>query len=152
MCGTVRAASPEETRLGLEVLRDPLTLSRRLEQNVHARPTPEHGPQALARRRDPAVVDFISIYHDPRLAFPLMKVEGHTPWLVFSLRLTSAFQQPRAQATTSLRRSAASSYLRDSGTKAYIRPSWICLSAGTISNWEVRRKTVVAQISKALEN
>jgi hypothetical protein len=60
----------------LQVLRDPLTFGCRREQNTHARPTPEHGCQALARRRDPSVDDFTVLHEDPNLAFLLVKVDG----------------------------------------------------------------------------
>jgi len=60
----------------LQVLRDPLTLGRRLEQNAHARPTPEHGCQANARRRDPSIDDVTLLCHDPALTFLLVKVDG----------------------------------------------------------------------------
>ena len=45
----------------LQVLRNPLTLGRRLEQNAHARPSPKHRRQAIARRRDPSVDDLTAL-------------------------------------------------------------------------------------------
>src|SRR5262249_2799477 len=60
----------------LQVLRDPLTLGRRLEQNAHARPTPEHRRQALACRSDPSVDDRTALQHDPNLTFLLVQVDG----------------------------------------------------------------------------
>src|SRR4030095_12116921 len=82
---------------------------RRLEQNAHARPTPEHARQALARRRDPSVDNLAILRQDSNLAFLLVKVDGtilHGWSSPCALRARSA--RVGAQATTSLRRPAAS--------------------------------------------
>src|SRR5687768_3660344 len=60
----------------LQVLRDPLTLGGRLEQDAHARPAPEHRRQAFTRGGDPSVDDFTTRCHDPNLAFLLVQVDG----------------------------------------------------------------------------
>src|SRR6516225_7325394 len=108
----------------LEVLRDPLTFGRRLQENSHRGPAPEHGRQAIAGRRDSPVDDLTALPDNPDLTFLFVQIDGTIlhGWSS-PLRLKSAFQQCGAQATTSLRRPAASSYLRNRGRGQ--RLSWL---------------------------
>src|SRR5262249_22428796 len=78
---------------GFEVLRDPLTLSRGLQQNAHGRPPPEDARKPLARRRNPPVDDLTALRDDPDLTFLLVEVDGTIlhGWSS-PLRLTSACQ------------------------------------------------------------
>jgi hypothetical protein len=99
----------------LQVLRDPLTLRRRLEQNAHPRPAPEHGRQTLTRGRDPSIDDFTVLRHDSDLTFLLVKIDGTIlPGWSSPCASRARSASVGAQATTSLRRPAASSYLRAS--------------------------------------
>src|SRR2546425_6640057 len=93
-----------------EVLGDPFTLRRRLHENSHRRPTPEHVREAVARRRDALVADLAAVRHDTNLTFFLVQVDGTIlhGWSPL-LRLMSASSQCGAQVTTSRKRPAASS-------------------------------------------
>src|SRR5438270_7554954 len=97
----------------LEVLRDPLTLGRGFQENSHPGPAPEHGRKAFAGRCNSSIDDLTTLHDDADLTFLFVQVDGTIlhGWSS-PLRLKSAFQQCGAQATTSLRRPAASSYLR----------------------------------------
>jgi hypothetical protein len=96
----------------LQVLRDPLTLGRRLEQHAHARSSPEHHrhPRVVAIRRSTISP---SLRQDSTLAFLLVQVDG-TILDGWSSPCASRarFSNVERKATTSLRRPAASSYLR----------------------------------------
>src|SRR5205807_1137619 len=94
----------------LEVLRDPLTLSRCLHQNSHAWTAPKDLREPLARRRNPVVDHLPTRRHDPNLTFLLVKVDGTILHGWSPLCALSASSQCGAEATTSRRGPAASSY------------------------------------------
>jgi hypothetical protein len=62
----------------LEVLRDPLTLGRRLQQNPHARPAQENLRESLAGGRDPLIDNLHRLREEANLAFFLVEVDGTT--------------------------------------------------------------------------
>jgi hypothetical protein len=95
---------------GLEVLRYPLALGRRLDQNPHRASAFEQGRESIAGRRDASVERLTALRDDPDLTVFLVEIDGTIlhGWSS-PVRLNSAGQQCGAQATTSLRRPAASS-------------------------------------------
>src|SRR5262245_59488566 len=60
----------------LEVLGDPFTLGRRLQQNAHPWPAPKYLCEAIARGRDALVNDLPTLGHDTNLTFLLVEVDG----------------------------------------------------------------------------
>lgn len=63
---------------GLEVLRHPLALGRRLQQNPHWASPFEHGREAIAGRRDASVEDLTILRDNPDLTVLLMQIDGTT--------------------------------------------------------------------------
>jgi hypothetical protein len=61
---------------GLEVLRHPLALGRRLQQNPHWASPFEHGREAIAGRRDASVEDLTILRDNPDLTVLLMQIDG----------------------------------------------------------------------------
>jgi hypothetical protein len=79
---------------GLQVLRHPLALGRRLEQNPHRASPFEQGREPLAGRRDASVDRLTALRDDPDLTFLLVEIDGTIlhGWSSPSMRLESACQ------------------------------------------------------------
>ena len=97
---------------GLKVLRDPLALGGRFQQNSHRPPSFEHGREPVARRRDPSVDHLATVRDDPDLAFFLWRSMAPYSMAGFLLVRRERVSHCGAQATTLRRGPAASSYLR----------------------------------------
>src|SRR5215207_1401430 len=73
---TIRIRHEDFMAERLEMLRDPLALGGRLDQEARARATHKQGGQSIARRRNAAIDYLATLGDDPDLAVLLMQVNG----------------------------------------------------------------------------
>src|SRR5216683_829803 len=98
----------------LEMLRNPFAFCRCLDENPHARATPKDMRETIARRGDALVADLTILGHNANLTFLLVQVDGTILHGWSPLLRLERVSQCGAEATTSRRGPAGSSYLWES--------------------------------------